>query len=85
MAIVGEPSDPNTLALIKEVYRHYIPNKVVAAGKPEDALAADTLPLLKRKTLQKGKPAAYVCRDYVCGRPVTSPNDLAKQLLERKP
>ncbi len=85
VAIVGDLSDPNTLALINEVYRHYVPNKVVAAGKPEDALAPGALPLLKRKTLQKGKPAAYVCRDYVCGRPVTSPTDLAKQLLERKP
>ncbi|MFQ5413023.1 MAG: thioredoxin domain-containing protein [Phycisphaerae bacterium] len=80
IAIVGDPGDPATNALITQVYRGYIPNKVVALATPSDAARDDALPLLQRKKLIDGKPAAYVCRNYLCGRPVTTPADLATQL-----
>ena len=41
-------------------------------------------PLLEGRTLVEGKPAAYVCRDYVCKLPVKTPAALAKQLEESK-
>lgn len=82
IAIIGDPKDPATQALVAEAYRSYLPNKVVAVATPAQAAAEDATPLLKRKTLRQGKPAAYVCRNYVCGRPVTSPADLAKQLAK---
>ena len=85
IAIIGDPKDPATQALIDEVYRSYVPNKVVASCRPEEAKSEDALPLLRRKTLVKGKPGAYVCRDYRCGRPVNTPADLAKQLEEVQP
>ncbi len=85
IAIIGDPNDPNTQALIAEAYKNYYPNKVVASCRPEEATSEDALPLLKRKTLVRGKPGAYVCRDYICGRPVTTPADLAKQLEEAAP
>ena len=80
IAIVGDPSDSATQALVAEVYRNYLPNKVVALGTPQEALGENALPLLKRKTLVKGKPGAYVCKNYLCGRPVNAPDDLARQL-----
>ena len=80
VAIIGNPDDPATQALIAEVYRDYLPNKVVASCTPAETASDAALPLLKRKTLVKGKPGAYVCRDYVCGRPVNTPNDLRRQL-----
>jgi len=85
IAIVGDPADPATKALVAEVYRKYLPNKVVALCTPEEAKSEDALPLLRRKTLQEGRPAAYVCRDYLCGRPVTTPEALAKQLQQTGP
>ena len=78
--IAGRADDPATQALITEVYRDYLPNKVVASCTPAETASDAALPLLKRKTLVKGKPGAYVCRDYVCGRPVNTPNDLRRQL-----
>ncbi len=43
--------------------RAFIPNKVVA-------LAPGTLPLLEGKTAGEAGVRVYVCRDYVCGRPL---------------
>ncbi len=80
VAIIGDPGDPATEALIAEVYREYLPNKVVALGTPAEAAAPDAIPLLQRKTLVKGKPGAYVCQDYRCGRPTNTPEELSRQL-----
>jgi hypothetical protein len=47
---------------------------VVVAGEPDSA------PLLAERPLVDGSPAAYVCRGYVCDRPVTSMDDLVAAL-----
>jgi uncharacterized protein YyaL (SSP411 family) len=47
---------------------------VVVAGDP------DSVPLLAERPLVDGGPAAYVCRGYVCDRPVTSVDDLVAAL-----
>lgn len=44
---------------------------VVAADGPVDGI-----PLLAGRTPVEGHPAAYVCRGFVCERPVTSPDDI---------
>ena len=85
IAIIGDPASPDTQALIAEVYRQYIPNKIVMHTTPEEAAKPDALPLLRRKTLVRGKPGAYVCRNYRCGKPVNSPAELAKQLEDFAP
>ena len=82
IAIVGDPDEPATKKLIDEVYRHYLPNKVVALLRPSDSSGDDGLPLLKGKKLIDGKPAAYVCENFRCRLPVTSPQKLARELLE---
>jgi hypothetical protein len=38
---------------------------------------AGSIPLLAGRTLVRGHAAAYVCRDFVCERPVTDPAELA--------
>ena len=80
IAIVGNPKDPATLALIATVYRDYLPNKVVALATPHTAANPNAPPLLKNKKLVNNKPTAYVCQDYVCKKPTTEPDELAKQL-----
>jgi uncharacterized protein YyaL (SSP411 family) len=37
-------------------------------------------PLLADRPLHGGEPTAYVCRHFVCNQPVTSPDDLRRQL-----
>jgi uncharacterized protein YyaL (SSP411 family) len=49
---------------------------VVLAGAPDQPGA----PLLAARPLVDGGPAAYVCRGFVCDMPVTTVDDLARQL-----
>jgi uncharacterized protein YyaL (SSP411 family) len=78
VAFVGRPGDPETDALTRVVSRAWLPNLVVALGRPEDASAA--IPLLRGRTLVDGRPAAYVCERYACRMPVTEPAELAREL-----
>jgi uncharacterized protein YyaL (SSP411 family) len=80
VAIVGEPDDPATGALVAEVWGRYLPNTVLAASAPGDADAAKAVLLLQGRDPVDGRPAAYVCERFVCRRPVTEPSDLAAQL-----
>ncbi|MFD7655194.1 thioredoxin domain-containing protein [Actinosynnema sp. NPDC059797] len=50
---------------------------VVVAGEPGSA------PLLEDRPLVAGGPAAYVCRGFVCDRPVTTAAELAEALDSR--
>ncbi len=63
--------------LVEAVWRAPDPNRVLALVTPE---IEKLLPPAKGKTASDGKPAAYVCRDFTCAAPVTTPAELAKHL-----
>jgi hypothetical protein len=56
--------------------RHAPPGAVIVAGAPDQA----GVPLLKDRPMLGGGSTAYVCRGFVCDRPVTSPEELLGQL-----
>ena len=56
--------------LVDAVQRRYLPTAVLAWGQPYDS------PLWEGRD----QPAAYVCRDFTCGRPATTVEDLVEQL-----
>ena len=78
IAIVG-PWEASQ-ALRDEVFRRYLPNRVVAGWDGADQLSAEGLPLLANRGMVNAQPTAYVCQDYVCQLPVTTPEALAAQL-----
>jgi uncharacterized protein YyaL (SSP411 family) len=55
------------------------PGAVIVAGEPD----RPGVPLLRDRPLIDGRPTGYVCRGFVCDRPVTSAADLAAQLAVR--
>ena len=79
IAVVGDPTAEDTRALLKVVYGHYRPSKVVAVGLPGDD-GETVVPLLAGRSQLEGRATAYVCRRFTCERPVTTPAELAKQL-----
>ncbi len=84
LAVVGEPADERTRALLRVVRESYLPNRVILLGDP--SAPAGTFaesPLLKDKPLVGGAPAVYVCRDYACRKPVTTPDELRAALASR--
>ena len=52
---------------------------MVVAGPPD----APGVPLLAARPLVDGAPAAYVCRGFVCDRPVTTPDEVAAAFRPR--
>ncbi|HEY0459684.1 MAG TPA: thioredoxin domain-containing protein [Pyrinomonadaceae bacterium] len=62
-----------------EIWREYLPNKVVVLSEKPDE-NAEFIPLLKERNLIDGKPTAYVCENFACQKPVTSAEELRAQL-----
>ena len=80
IVLVGPIKHPSTKALLGALYSRYLPNKIVARVDPSDSDAFRKIPMLQGRTLIDGKPAAYVCRNFICREPVTEPTELAQQL-----
>jgi hypothetical protein len=79
VAIVGDPADPATQALLAEARRGFRPNQVVALHpEPADSV----VPLLADRIAVEGRATAYVCRGFVCRLPVTDPEALRRELQE---
>jgi uncharacterized protein YyaL (SSP411 family) len=77
VAIVGDRDDAAVRELHRTALRSTSPGAVVALGPVSEEPG---VPLLADRTLVGGAPAAYVCRHFVCERPVTDPAELARSL-----
>ena len=84
IAIIGDPELGETRALHREVWRHYLPNKVVAQSALGDSRSAELIPLLRDRGSVNDHPAAYVCEHFVCREPVNEPSRLASQLASQR-
>ncbi len=83
VAIIGDPKDERTRALVDEVVRtRFLPNAVLAVGDPRDPETTEEVALLRDRPQVDHLPTAYVCKRFTCLLPVTRPEDLAKQLAE---
>jgi hypothetical protein len=82
IAIVGPADSGDTKALLAALHAQFVPNKVVALADTAKTVGeiGTRIPLLKDKTMAGGKPAAYVCKDYTCQLPVTTPEEFVKAL-----
>jgi uncharacterized protein YyaL (SSP411 family) len=78
IAIVGSPDDEATRALLGVATSGFRPHQVLAYGPA--GMAAAAVPLLADRDLVDDKPAAYICRDFVCQVPVTDTERLREQL-----
>ena len=84
IAIVGRAGVKPTAALLQSVWRRYLPNTVVAMfdpSSPNAAEIAEAVPLLASRPTVKGSSTVYVCRDFVCERPVTTAAELDSLLV----
>ena len=82
--VITAPTREATLEMKAEVFRGYIPDRVILTAT-SDTYGA----LSKASTLLEGRepgsgPRAYVCRNFTCRVPVDSADALKSQLRERK-
>ena len=82
IVIAGKPDAPETKALLAEVHRHFLPNKILllADGADGQKYLGEKNEALRSMSILNGKPAAYVCENFTCKAPVTDPDDLRKLL-----
>jgi uncharacterized protein YyaL (SSP411 family) len=76
VAVVGPQGDAATRELHRTALLSKAPGAVVAAGEPGGA----EFPLLRDRPLLDGRPAAYVCRNFVCHAPTSDAQELSRQL-----
>jgi hypothetical protein len=81
IAIVGAVDEPGTQGLLRVALRASGAYRVVALAADPTASA---VPLLFGRARVKGRPTAYLCRDFACQVPVTDPEALAEQLREAR-
>ncbi|MEP7288104.1 MAG: thioredoxin domain-containing protein [Chloroflexota bacterium] len=75
IAIIGDPAQSATQALLAVTNSGFRPNAIVALS-PQDVGGTATPMLLAYRMQMAGKPAAYVCEHFICQRPVTEPEAL---------
>jgi uncharacterized protein YyaL (SSP411 family) len=85
VAIVGDrgtSSDPGELTSV--VRKHYLPTAVVVPISNSNSPAlARLLPWTATLRVREEHATAYVCRDFACQTPTTSPSELDAQLSTR--
>ena len=75
--LVGEPAADGYDDLASEIAKRYAPNRIEVRVGPQQASHS---PLAAGKTLVGGKAALYVCRNFSCAAPVTTPTEAAELL-----
>jgi uncharacterized protein YyaL (SSP411 family) len=71
IAVVGPLNHAETRAIVRDLHRAFLPNKVLAAGPPSTKGNPEEapVPLLARKPMIDDRPTAYVCENGVCKLP----------------
>jgi uncharacterized protein len=83
VAIVGNPTHPDTKSLLEILRKHYHPNMITALTRePISDSIQNPIALLHHRPLKDGKSTVYVCQRFVCANPVNTSQDLEKLLRD---
>jgi uncharacterized protein len=74
IALVGSLQRDDTQALLHVVNARYLPNSVLACANEEGQ--GKIVPLLADRPGKGGQATAYVCQNFACQSPVTTPEEL---------
>jgi uncharacterized protein YyaL (SSP411 family) len=85
IVIAVKIGDAETKTLLKEVNRHFLPNKVLilADGADGQKYLGEQNEAIRAMSMIDGRPAAYVCEDFTCKAPLTDPKALSDLLSEK--
>jgi uncharacterized protein YyaL (SSP411 family) len=78
VVIAGQKNSVDTQALLHEAWSTFNPHRIVLplGDDSNGERIASHLPFTAGMNPAEGKPAAYVCREYACHQPVTTPDEL---------
>ena len=79
--IAGDSQQQATRLLVHSILRDFHPDLVVLHAENAIALFGDAGQALAAMRPIQGRPALYLCENFTCRAPVTSPGD-ARRLLD---
>src|SRR5262249_53770514 len=84
IVVAGKIDNPNTKALLAEVYRRFLPTTILllADGGEGQKYLGEKNEAILAMSMINGKPAAYVCENFTCKAPVTETKALTKLLSQ---
>jgi hypothetical protein len=82
IVVAGRGDAGDTRALVAEVHQHFLPDTIVllADGTAGQKYLGENLAEIRDMKPIANKAAAYVCENFTCKAPVTSPDELRKLL-----
>ncbi len=81
IALIGDPEQSDTRALLEVVNTRYLPNSILACASFEDTVSIHSIPLLEDRPMKDHKATAYVCQNFACQAPVNTPEELERLIL----
>jgi len=93
MVLAGDFNQPSSQAVLADLQRRFLPNKVLAATssasvgaqKPSPAQSASLAELLRGKEMLGGAPTLYLCEGFTCQAPAQGPEEIKHLLDELMP
>ena len=82
--LVGPRSSATVRGLAAQVFRAYLPHRVVGWADPSEPEAIDACRALVEGKPLDGEPAAYVCLGRTCSLPIREPRQLADELARAR-
>jgi uncharacterized protein YyaL (SSP411 family) len=85
IVIAGDLNAPDTQALLRVVRARFLPDTVLMHAHPESEKAGlgEKFSAISQMKTREGKATAYVCENFICEFPETSPEKLAERLKTR--
>ena len=80
IVVASREGDREVLDMIGEIWRRFMPNKVLLHITEASRRVRELAPYTKNMIAVEGKPTAYICRNRVCDLPIMGVERLSKVL-----
>lgn len=81
IVICGKQGAEDVAAMVKEIRKAYLPNKVILLRDDDNAEAlAELAPYTKEQKSMEGKATAYICQDFACQLPTADVKKMKENL-----
>jgi uncharacterized protein YyaL (SSP411 family) len=85
IVIVGNLESPETKSMLQAVNTCFIPNKVVLLKKETDPKLENMISFVKDMKTVDRRTTAYICRNFVCQKPLTEVKEVLRYLTTASP
>lgn len=83
IVVTGEPDMDDTKQILMEIWKRFLPRKVLLLHSPKDKSLEEIASFVKEQHPVHGRATAYICENYTCKAPATDINIILQLLEER--